>query len=142
MKRRPRSVTLLALGVLTLAALYLTRIEAVLRHWNTLQQYALPGAACYLLASGVTWGLLLLFLGARLWQGKPRTERLARLAAGLYATHQWLERLYLRWRNIPAHNDPFWALLTLPGLAWVFWTLSRPEVKLFFGELHEQEPQD
>ncbi|RMF44741.1 MAG: hypothetical protein D6755_08860 [Anaerolineae bacterium] len=142
MNRRPLSVTILALGVLTLAALYLTRIEAALRHWDTLQTYALPGAAWYLLVSGMIWSLLFGFLGVRLLRGSPQTGRFLRLTVVLYTVIQWLERVYLRARTPAVHNTAFWLLLTLLGLLWVFWTLSQPGAKLYLGELHEQEPQN
>ncbi len=135
---RPASVTILALGVLTLAALYLTRIEAALRQWDFLQNHALPGAAWYLLGSGLVWSALFLPLGLGLWRGAPRAGRAARPAALGYALAQWGERLYLHWRNAPAVNHPFWLLVTLLGLGWVFWLFSRPGVQIFFGELHER----
>jgi hypothetical protein len=137
MKRRPLSVTILALGVLTLAALYLTRIFVTLREWTFLQHYAIPGAAEYLLVSGLGWTAILLPWGVGLWRGAGKAYRLLLPLSGIYTLSMWGERLYLHLKNAPAHNHPFWLGLTLLVWGWLGWLHNRPATRVFFGVLHE-----
>jgi hypothetical protein len=134
----PRSVTFLSLGVLTIAGFYAVRIGLALLRWQELAQFpgVSPGyiAGVSLLwavaASGVWWGLRL---------RKSWAPALTRLAAVLYSGFSWLERWMIAARNedgLPV-NWPFVLVLNLAGILFVFWTLSRRQVKELFGELHE-----
>ncbi|HEB65429.1 MAG TPA: hypothetical protein ENJ02_07800 [Chloroflexi bacterium] len=140
--KRPRSVTLLALGVLTLAALYLTRIVVTLRQWAFLQAHALPGAAWYLLGTGVLWSFLFVPWGIGLWIGWPPACRFTLPLGTAYLLAQWSERLYLHWRNAPVYNLPFWAGMSLAGWGILWWVCSRRHTKTFFGAIHEQKSQN
>ncbi|GAB4535455.1 MAG: hypothetical protein Fur0018_25740 [Anaerolineales bacterium] len=137
MKRRPLSVTILALGVLTLAALYLTRIFVTLQTWNFLLQYALPWAGVYLLGSGLLWSGLLFAWGLGLWRGKPAAHRLLIPLSTAYTLFWWAERLYQHWQNAPAVNHPFWLGITMLVWGWLGWLYHRPATRAFFGVLHE-----
>ncbi len=139
---RPFSVTILALGVLTFAALYLTRVFVTLQEWDFLRAHALPGAAWYLLGTGVLWSALFFPWGVGLWRGAARACRSALPLGTVYLAAQWSERLYLHWRNAPAYNHPFWAGASLLAWGGLWWVCSRRKTKLFFGELHEQKSQN
>ncbi len=142
MNRRPRSVTILSLGVLILAALYLTRFAVTLREWAFLQEHALPGATWYLLGTGALWSVLFVPWGIGLWMGRPSACRLALPLGTVYLLAQWSERLYLHWCNAPAYNLPFWAGASLAGWGILWWVCSRRNTKTFFGAFHEQKSQD
>ena len=59
----------------------------------------------------------------------------------LYALYYWLDRLFLSdWlkSRTPPANLAFSLGLTLVLLVFMFWTLSRPKIKVIFGEAHER----
>lgn len=139
--RRPRSVTFLAFGVLTIASLNLLRWALVLREWKFLSGW--PGISpAYLLLTGLVWSVIGLPVGAGLWRGKPWAVRRLSVLVGVYSLYFWLERLFLYDRPASAPGfQPFlpenWGFLVgsnLFSLVLVWWILSRPKTKVFFGE--------
>ncbi len=54
--------------------------------------------------------------------------------AVLFTLVEWAQRLGLALINGFAVNLPFVALTWAITLGWVFWILSRPTVKQFFGD--------
>ena len=141
---RPRSVTWLALAVLTIACLNLLRWVLALRDWNFLGAW--PGVSpLYQLSTGLIWSLVGCSVWAGLWWGKRWAPGWLRRLAGVYSLYLWLERLFLYDR--PADNALFQPLLpgnwgfllgfNLISLLLVFWLLARSKSKIFFGEVHE-----
>ena len=142
---RPRAVTLLALGVLTIASLNLLRWVLALSTWDFLSGW--PGVSpLYLLLTGLIWSLVAWPVGVGLWKGKPWAPRWARGLAGVYTIYFWLERLFLYDRPAAAallqpylpNNWVFLVGLNLIGLVMVYWILVRPKTIEFFGDVHEQ----
>ena len=149
--RRPTSVTLVALGVLTIASLHLIRLILAIIDWHFLE--TLPGISpIYLVLTGFLWSVICLPLWWGLWRGLSWAPRLTRWAALAYVLYDWVERGFLTWRNfrqtglspalpwlsdIPA-NWSFWVITTVILLAYIFWTLSRPKARAFFGESNER----
>ncbi len=142
---RPFSVTLLALGVLIIAGLNLTRLILTVRQWAFLS--SLPGVSpIYLALTGFIWALTGLPLVWGLWRGLPWAPRLAQALALTYAAYYWLDHIFLAERLAGQGNAasgflplnwPFAAAITAILMVFVSWTLSRPKTKDFFGELHE-----
>ncbi len=141
---RPRSVTLLALGVLILAGLNLVRFVLSLRDWSFLA--AQPGVSPYYLAiSGFIWAVAGAFLVWGLWKAKNWAPRLMQAVALTYALYYWLDLLLLRDHPVNAASGALRAILptswqfsagvTVVSLAFMLWVLSRSKVKAYFGQL-------
>ncbi|HEX7974228.1 MAG TPA: hypothetical protein VF498_07455 [Anaerolineales bacterium] len=132
---RPFRVTLLALGVLSIAALHLLRLGQAVQEWIFLSGL-LPISPLYLALSGLAWGLVGLALASGLWLGKHWAPRLTRLAVPAYGLYYWLDRLLLVNPVVWRTNLPFTAAATLALLVVIFWILSGRKVKAFFGEIY------
>jgi uncharacterized membrane protein len=148
---RPASVTLLALGVLTIAALNLARCILALRYWVYLD--ALTSVSpLYLALSGLFWGLSGLPLFWGLMRGKRRAPALMRAMALTYALYYWLDQVFIKEyyptgaeggaRLLLPGNWPFSAVLTFLLLVFTVWTLQRQAAKDFFGEMNEPQPEN
>ena len=129
--KRPFSVTLLALGVLILAALNLTRLLSAIRFWTFLQEI-LPFSGLYLVGTGLIWAGFGLPLFWGLWHGLPWAPGMTRIASVAYLIYYWLDRLLLS--NHPGReaNFSFAVGASLVGLVWVIWILSRPKAIIYF----------
>ncbi|HSO26459.1 MAG TPA: hypothetical protein VLS48_00190 [Anaerolineales bacterium] len=136
-RARPFFVTLLALGVLTLTVLNLTRLVQVIVQWDFLQQNYATLVLVYLAISGLVWAASGALLVYGLWRGNFWAPGLARVAAVLYLVYFWLDRLLMRFYASPLANWPFLMLVTLAAAGVVFWILSRKRVKVFFGETYD-----
>ncbi len=136
-KNRPRGVTILALWVLILAVLNLTRLMQSLIRWDFLKD-TLPFNPVYLAINGVFWSLVGLFLLWSIWFQKNWTRRALIAAALLYSLNVWLERIFLAGSPTRNTNWPFVALVNLLILAFIFWQLNRQAVKFYFGEMHDR----
>lgn len=111
---RTRGVTLLAVGVLIMACLHLTRAVLALRDWAFLSQQ--PGVApLYLLLTGLAWATVSWLVWIGLWWGKPWAPDRMRGFSLVYSLFAWLERLFL-------YDRPSGAPLFLPLLPgnWIF----------------------
>lgn len=135
---RPWSVTITAVGVFILAAFYITRVAGVLRRWDFYAQVLLPYANVYLLVSGILWGAAALILTFGLWTGRGWALKALKVGVGLYFLYDWIDRLVITQLNAQAINWLF--ILMIEGIifAWLLLNFSRPTVKQFFGEQHEQ----
>jgi hypothetical protein len=129
--KRPVGVTLLAIGVLILAVLNLTRLLSAIRFWPFLQEI-LPFSGLYLVGTGLIWAGFSLPLFWGLWHGLPWAPGMARIAAVVYLIYYWLDRLLLTLHPEREANLPFAIGASLVGLAWIVWILSRPKAKIFF----------
>jgi len=135
--KRPRSVTLLAILVLTLAVLHLTRFEQSLSRWAFLQE-SLPFHPAYLAVNGAIWGFAGLVLGWAIWVAKSWAPQSLRIVALLYTISYWLERLLLAGNPLRNINWPFIAILNLLVVGFIFWQFQRKPVKQYFGEMHDK----
>jgi hypothetical protein len=146
----PRGVTFLTMGVLTIAGFYAARLVLALLRWQELDQ--LPGVRPgYIVGVSLVWAVT----AAGLWRGlrlrKTWAPQLTRLAVIVYSGFSWLERLFtadnrngsffgLQLQYGLPVNWPFLLFLDLVGILFVFWILSRRQVKEIFGEFHERKP--
>ncbi len=132
--RRPRSVTALALAVLSFTGFYLTRFVQAWLQLEFLESLPLIVPPLYFIVSGIIWTAVGLPLGLALWTGHPRAPQAARVLALLFGVYYWLDRLYLRRPLAGRSSDVFQWGLTALLLAFLFWTLSRPAAKDFFRD--------
>jgi len=149
--RRPVSVTLLAVGVLIISALSLTRFALALRYWDYLDTMT-SASPWYLALSGLLWGSAGLPLAWGLLRGKGWAPRLMRAMTLTYAAYFWLDQLFLQ--DHPLTGAEGGAKLLLPGnwsfeagvtivlLVFIVWTLNRRATQLYFGEVNEHRPEN
>ncbi len=134
---RPLSVTLLALGVLSIASLNLLRLVDAVRLWDFLSKL-LPISPLYLALTGLIAGGIGLFLAWGLWKGRGWAPRFTMLASLAYAAYYWLDRLLLSNADSRRSNLPFSVGATLVLLALIFYILSRRRAKAFFGDDYDR----
>ena len=140
--RRPRSVTILLAGVITIAGLALLRLAAAIQQWSFLS--GLPGySPFYIASSGMIWSAAGSALVWGLWRGAAWTPHLAKLLIPLYAAYYWFDRLILSNRQadrlvtLPV-NAGFALLVTIVSLVYCYWALSREKSNIYFGDRHER----
>lgn len=133
---RPRGVTMLALLVLILSVLQLTRFQQSFSRWEFLQA-TLPFHPAYLLVNGAFWGLAGLFLVWAIWFRKSWTPIVLTVAALLYSLNYWFERIFLAGNPNRNINWPFVLALNLLVMAFIAWQLRRKKVIQYFGDMHD-----
>jgi hypothetical protein len=135
--KRPRSVTLLAVGVLILAGYFFLRAVLAASQWELLLEYfpasTIPG---YLVMTGVLWGCAYLVLGWGLVRGRRWAPRLFRILAAVFAVYWSLDSLLLAADPAVRSAGLFRITVTILLLVVTFWALSRPAAKIYFGELN------
>ena len=136
-RRRPRSVTWLAVGVLMLTGIQFVRLYNTLSKWDYLHTLSLSVPPVFFAITGMIWGTIGLALWWGLWRGKSWAVRHTRIAAIVFALYYWIDRLFLMINPLRVTSYPFAIGMTFILLAATMWILSRPKAQLFFGEIHE-----
>jgi hypothetical protein len=139
---RPRSVSILAFGVLIITIFNLTRLILSIAYWNFLVSW--PGVpSLYIMMSGLIWTLACSILLWGLWRAKNWAPRLMKAELLTYVLYYWLDHVFLvghpatgvvgaRRALLPV-NWRFAAGMTVICMVYTMWTLSRPKVKAYFG---------
>jgi hypothetical protein len=130
---RPFRVTLLAVGVLTIASLYLIRLVEALYQWRFLNSLA-GVSPVYLALTGLIWASVGLPLFWGLWRGRARAAKFVPGYLLVFALYYWLDRIWIANRAVSLTNWPFTAALTIIGLAYTFWALRTRASKIFFAK--------
>lgn len=132
MRSRPRPgiVTLMSLGVLTLAVAFLSRLTAGLR------SHSLPLTipAWYLPLTGAIWGVGGVLLAWGMFTGKRWAPALTRLSAVTFTLWYWADRLLLTRSDYAAMTRPADAAISLTALMVLLWGLNRRGTREYFGE--------
>lgn len=140
---RPFSVTLLALGVLSITGMNLARLVLAISRWQFLS--SLPGVSpLYIALTGLIWGMVGLVLFWSLWRGLSWAPRLMQASMLTYAAYYWLDKIFLAERTALSSQESLSAFLplnwpftiTMTALFFIVtvWILSRPDTKVFFGD--------
>jgi hypothetical protein len=139
--KRPLSVTLLALIVLIITVINLLRLGLSIRYWSFLSSRS-GISPLYLALTGLIWGAAGLSLLWGLWKAKKWAPKLMHAVGLTYALYYWLDHIYLMDRPVSGVSHAFRAVLpinwqfsaglTVVGLIFMVWTLSREKVKAFF----------
>jgi hypothetical protein len=132
---------LFALLVLTFAVLNLLRLIQSIQKWDLLAGY-LPISPAYLLLSGLLWVVVGVPLAWGLWRGWRLAYYLSPVVLLGYSLYVWADRLLLSGYPERLDNWLFVAILNLAILAWSLWVLTRPRAMAYFGEKHEQKPEN
>ena len=128
---RPIRVTLLAVGVLTIASLNLLRLVEAVRQWKFLN--SLTGVSpVYLALTGLIWASVGLPLYWGLWRGHARAAKFLPGYVLVFALYYWLNRIWVANHAISLTNWPVTAALTAIGLAYTFWALRMRASKDYF----------
>ena len=129
--RRPTSVTLYALAVLTFAAFYLVRFYNALAQWEYLEDL-LSFSPAYLAVTGLVWGLAGLLLAWSLWFGWQEAQNLFWFVFLGYGIYFWLDRLFMPGDPERNANNLFWIGSFVVVAVLSFWMLRRQPSKAFF----------
>ena len=133
---RPLSVTILALGVLTIAGFNLVRFYQAIQLWDFLSEFPTL-SPLYIVLSGLVWGVACLALAWGLWRGYTLARRFTFIFAVAYTLYYWIDRLWISSPGLPT-NLPFSAGVNLILLLVIAWILTRAKVRYFFGAMHER----
>jgi hypothetical protein len=134
-RKRPLSVTFLALGVLTLAGFNLLRFIVSLQQWDFLDSL-LSVHPLYIATTGLVWAAAGLVLTWGLWFGRGWSVRGAQAGVLLYSLYYWLDRLLVASVS-GGYNWPFAVGVNIVLVGLVFWILSNRKAKAFFGAMHD-----
>ncbi len=133
---RPKTVTLLVLGVLTIAGFNLARFAQAVALWRFLREFSAV-SPLYLAGSGLVWGAAGLMIAWGLWRGSRWAPRFILFFTLAYSLYYWIDRLWLSergsWSNaaFALGVNGFLVLITV-------WISSRPSVRAYFGVNHER----
>jgi hypothetical protein len=133
-RKRPFSVTLLTIGVLSIAGLHLLRLIQAIQQWQFLE--SLPGVSpAYLAVTGFVWAVAGLTTAFSLWFGTRWARRVTLAAAAAYAIYNWADRIIAANVSLNVYEGfawPFRIMATFALLGLVFWILSRQPARTFF----------
>ena len=133
---RPKGVTLLIVLVLIIGAINIVKFYQTVKLWDILEEN-LSISPIYLALTGFIWGGLGLILAWGLIKRRKWAVKLMLFSAVGYAVYVWIDRLLIRTPAIKNTNNPFVAGLSVLLLLFVYWTLSRESVKVYFGDMGE-----
>ncbi|GAB4581252.1 MAG: hypothetical protein Fur0022_39990 [Anaerolineales bacterium] len=128
--RRPFSVTLLAIGVLTLAMVGLVRAGQAVHLWDFLN--ALEVSPGYLAVSGLFAGLAGLPAVWGLWHGLRWSSRYTLIYISAVLVFFWVDRLLMTQAQSVLVNTPFALGITFLIAFFTAWVLSRKPARAFF----------
>ena len=130
---RPRSVTLIALAVLGLAAYNLLGALSAIQRYTVLSALPLSLPAAYLIASSAVWTVALGTLAVGLWRQKEWARRGTLLALALYVALGWVERLLLARSDYAAVSAPFVLVFQTAWLLLAWLALLRRSARQSFS---------
>jgi hypothetical protein len=130
---RPRSVTFVALLVLSLAVFNLVSVISVVQAYTVLAGLGLALPPALLAAASGLWTVVFGALAIGLWRLK-QWARLGTLAAlPLYLAQIWAERLFFGRSDYVRVSAPFYAVVHLLLLLLVWGLLGRGRVRRAFS---------
>jgi hypothetical protein len=135
--KRPRSVTFLVIGVLSLTGIFITRFIQTIIQWEFLATLPLSVSPLYLALTGFGWGLIGLSLGLGLWFGWRYARRGLQIALPVFVVYDWIDLIFLVESPGGKASIPFRLGITIVFALMTYWILSRQGVKTFFGEVND-----
>jgi hypothetical protein len=132
-RKRPLTVTLLALWVLTITLLNWVRFGYTLSEWNFIASI-LPISPYYVAGSGLVWGIIGSGVFGALWKGWRGARRLTLAAASAYFLYYLADHLWIA-RSTPL--TPFALVASSLLLILTDWVVCRRKARAFFGETYE-----
>lgn len=135
--RRPWSVTWLAIGVLSLTGIHIIRLVQTVLHWDFLNNLPLSIPPLYFGLTGLVWSIAGLPLVWGLWRGEGWAPRFLWIISVGFLVIYWIERTFLATSIFKKTNQPFAIGGTIFVLLLIYWIISRPRAKAFFGETND-----
>lgn len=133
---RPKSVTLLALGVLSIALFNLLGLLQIVQNESSLRSY-FPFTLEWLGLLRLFWACTGIALAWGFFFGRTWAFSALRPAVIAYLVWYWLERYLFFTQAGRGDNIVFLAVVSLLVVIVVFWILSAWRVKKFFGVINE-----
>jgi hypothetical protein len=128
--KRPRTVTILALLVLTFTVFNAVRFGAAITQWNTLTSLGVIPTPTYIALTGLFWVICGLGLFISLWTGHPLARKAGMVFILLYAAYYWFDRLVFQ-SSVPHENSTFAIILTFLVVFYTYIALSLPASQTF-----------
>ena len=126
----PTSVTILTIFVLSITSWNIIRVYSAIANWQVLSEF--QANPVYILATGVIWSLVGLWLFRMILKGYHYTIRASLAVAGLYYIWYWCDRLFIQ--SSPAPNVIFSAIFSTVLLAIFGIILIIPSTRAFFNK--------
>jgi uncharacterized membrane protein (DUF2068 family) len=131
---RPRSVTLLALLVLCIAAFNALGLLSGVRRYTVLSSLPLSLPPAVPIVSATLWAATFGLLAVGLWRLKPWARWGTLAAISLYLAQFWIERLVFGQSDYIWTTIWFYVVLDVVILLVVWGSLLRPKVRQSFSE--------
>jgi hypothetical protein len=133
-RRRPFSVTLLSLGVLSIGFLNLIRFVEAIRQWSFLD--GLPGVSpLYIAGTGFFWTAVWAVMAVGLWFGLSWAPFSTLLAALFYALYFWFDLIFISRVSLALDSGsawPFRLLLTILLIALTLYMSYNRKARAYF----------
>jgi hypothetical protein len=135
--RRPKAVTLLAWGVLSIVIINLVGFIEIVSSWSFLITI-LPFSPAWIGLLRVIFIILGVAIAWGLWTGQTWAPIFTRLVTVLMAILSWINRLVLGSNTDQQSNILFPIMMTILLIALAFFILNTTQAKTFFGASHER----
>ncbi len=130
--KRPRSVTILALGVLIITVFFWARVYQAIVLRSLIETLAPNVSLAYIVLTGLIFGVAGLPISWGLWTGKPWAASAGQQFFFALAAYYWLDRIFIVVSDAVRGNWPFALGTTIITLVWVTWIFSsRPTLEFF-----------
>ena len=135
--KRPKSVTLLALSVISIVAINMLGFINMILTLSFLSSF-LPFSPVWIGLIRLFWTItgVIIFFG--LWFGKKWAPIVTRAVTILFVMYIWIDRFVLANYSGRNNNLLFMGVLSVFMISIVFWILNMDGARLFFGVKHEQ----
>jgi len=137
LNKRPLTVTILAIVVLTIPVMNLIRLWAVIRYWETLTKMGMRPGPLYIAMTGLFWSIAGMGLFWSLWTGRSYSKIAALILVPSYMIYYWVDRLAFQ-NYVPRENVPFSLAATILVVFYTLFTLLLPANQHYFSRKHEQ----
>lgn len=131
-QKRPFSVTLLGILVLSYTTLYWMRFYEAVSNWDFLSTLLAYPPPIYFVITGLLWGLVGLVICWSLWSGKAWAPKATWIAMTAFTLLYWIDRLAFANHNAWMPRIPFMLAFCLVFYAIALWSLTRKNTKQFF----------
>jgi hypothetical protein len=128
--KRPLTVTILALLVLSFTVFNTVRFGAAIAQWNTLISLGVIPNPVYIALTGLFWAICGLGLFISLWTGRPLARKAGMGLIPLYAVYYWLDRLVFQ-GSVARENGIFAIIFTFLVVFYTYIALSLPASQIF-----------
>lgn len=124
---RPRTITWIFITAFFFSLLHFARLAL---------SFGLPALPLtvplwYLTITGAIWGVLGVAIVLGFLLRKPWTTHTLRWGSVAYILWYWMDKLLLVRADYPRGSWPFSLIISMCALAFIFWSLQRPEIRAY-----------